>query len=126
MHASIGNYNYNNVQSNLGFKNNTYDSSGFLKNIVSNTLTTNFASSQLYSDIYIQNASFARMDNVTLGYNFENLFKTKMRAALYGTVQNVFTITKYKGLDPENNNDGVDNNIYPRPRIFIMGLRVNF
>ncbi|GAT63692.1 SusC/RagA family TonB-linked outer membrane protein [Paludibacter jiangxiensis] len=124
MRASIGNYNYNNVQSSKEFKNQSF-TTGSLKNLLSTSLDTNFKNAQYISDYYIQNASFAKMDNVTLGYNFDKFLASKLRASVYGTVQNVFTITKYKGLDPEVSN-GIDNNIYPRPRVFIMGLRVNF
>jgi iron complex outermembrane receptor protein len=126
MHSFIGNYNYNNVQAQHGFLSNTYNSSGFLKNMMNSESTTNFFSAQYMSDYYIQNASFLRLDNVTLGYTFDNLFRTKLKATLYGTVQNLFVITKYKGLDPENNSNGMDNNVYPHPRVFIAGLRVNF
>ena len=125
LRSFIGNYNYNNVQSSKEFKNNSYDTSGYLKNITTTGLTTNFANAQYLSDYYIQNASFLKMDNVTFGYNFTKLFNTNMAASLYGTVQNVFTITNYKGLDPEVVG-GIDNNIYPRPRVFLVGLRLNF
>lgn len=125
LRSSIGNYNYNNVQSRMEFQNNSYDTSGYLKNIVTSGLTTNFANAQYLSDYYIQNASFLKMDNISLGYNFDKLFNTKLAASLYGTVQNVFTVTNYKGLDPEVDG-GIDNNIYPRPRVFLVGLRVNF
>jgi len=124
MRSSIGNYNYNNVQSSKEFQNQSF-TTGSLKNIVSTGLVTNFKNAQYLSDYYIQNASFARMDNVTLGYNIDKLLNTKLKASIYGTVQNVFVITKYKGLDPEVSG-GIDNTIYPRPRIFILGLRVNF
>ncbi len=125
LRASIGNYNYNNVQSRLESKSNTYDSSGFLKNIVSSGLTTNFSTAQYLSDYYIQNASFVRMDNISLGYTFNNFLNNHLKASLYGTVQNPFVITKYKGLDPEVDG-GIDNNVYPRPQIYILGLRFNF
>ena len=125
LRSNIGNYNYNNVQSRLEFKNNSYDTSGYLKNIASTGLTTNFSNAQYLSDYYIQNASFLKMDNISLGYNFDKLFNTKLTGSLYGTVQNVFTITNYKGLDPEVAG-GIDNNVYPRPRVFLVGLRLNF
>jgi iron complex outermembrane receptor protein len=128
LHSNIGNYNYNNIESSRDFYTNSYVSAGFLQNMTPHIYDTNFASSQLHSDYYIQNASFVRMDNMSLGYTFDKLFHAKLQASLYGTVQNVFVITKYKGLDPElgGNSLGIDNNIYPRPRIFILGLRVNF
>lgn len=125
MHASIGNYNYNNNaagQDGLIF---TYISSGYLNNTTPGAVAAKFNNVQYFSDYFIQNASFLRMDNITLGYNFDKLFTSKLRGSLYGTVQNPFVITKYKGLDPEVDG-GIDNNIYPRPIIFILGLRVNF
>jgi len=129
LRSNIGNYNYNNVQSRLEFQNNSFDSSGFLKNIATTGLTTKFMNAQYFSDYYVQNASFLKLDNVTLGYSFKKVFNTALAANIYGTVQNVFTITNYKGLDPEVNdgtNPGVDNNIYPRPRVFLVGLKLNF
>lgn len=102
------------------------DPTGFLKNRVNSASYTNFSQAQFISDYYIQNASFLRMDNISLGYTFLNPFKGLQSARLYATVQNPFVITKYKGLDPEFNNDGIDNNIYPRPRIFMLGLSLNF
>jgi iron complex outermembrane receptor protein len=124
MHADIGNYNYNNNASGQDALVYTY-TSGYLTNTTHSAIATGFNNAQYYSDYFVQNASFLRMDNITLGYNFDNFFVSKLKASLYGTVQNPFVITKYKGLDPEVNG-GIDNNIYPRPRIFILGLRVNF
>jgi iron complex outermembrane receptor protein len=128
LHSNIGNYNYNNVESSRDFYTNSYNSAGILQNMTPHIYDTKFAASQLQSDYYIQNASFVRLDNVSLGYTFDRMFHTKLQASLYGTVQNVFVITNYKGLDPElgGNAMGIDNNVYPRPRIFILGLRVNF
>jgi hypothetical protein len=77
------------------------------------------------SDYYIQNASFLKCDNITLGYSFDNLFGLKASGRVYATAQNVFTITKYKGLDPEIDG-GYDGNIYPRPFVGILGLNLNF
>ena len=125
LRSSIGNYNYNNAQSSKEFENNSYDTSGYLKNIIASGLTTGFKNAQYFSDYYIQNASFLKMDNVTLGYNFNKLFTPKITGSIYGTVQNVFTITNYKGLDPEVDG-GIDNNVYPRPQTFLLGLRLNF
>ena len=80
---------------------------------------------QTKSDYFIENASFLKLDNVTLGYNFDKVFSTKMAGRLSFSVQNVFTITEYSGLDPEIWN-GIDNNIWPRPRIYTLGLKLNF
>lgn len=81
------------------------------------------------SDYWVRNASFLKCDNITLGYSFYDLFKTGNWAGISGrvyfTCSNVFTITKYDGLDPEIYS-GIDNNMYPRPRSFILGLSLNF
>ena len=77
------------------------------------------------SDYYIQNASFLKCDNITIGYSFDNLFGLKASGRVYATAQNVFTITDYKGLDPEIDG-GYDGNIYPRPFVGILGVSLNF
>ena len=88
--------------------------------------STDFKNAQYRSSYYVQNASFVRMDNISLGYTFNKLFNDKQSARVYATVQNPFVITKYKGLDPEISGEGIDNNIYPRPRVFMIGLNLNF
>jgi iron complex outermembrane receptor protein len=105
-----------------------YDPSGFLKNVVTSASYTNFVEPQYLSSYYIQEASFLRMDNVSLGYTFDDLgiWRENQRGRISFTVQNPFVITDYKGIDPEFSNDGIDNNIYPHPRVFILGLSLNF
>lgn len=122
--SSLGNYVYNNVFSQYGYYSNM-SVNGFLSNVVTDVKDSNFKDAQYRNDYYVNNASFLKLDYVTAGYTFKNLFKSKLRARLYGTVQNVFTITKYEGLDPEIE-DGLDKNIYPRPRVFLVGLNLNF
>ena len=73
----------------------------------------------------VENASFLRCDNITLGYTWPDLLNDNLRLRLYGAVQNPFVITKYKGLDPEVF-DGIDNNVYPRPVSFTVGLIATF
>jgi iron complex outermembrane receptor protein len=124
MRATLGNYVYNNVASANGFEAVLYDL-GSLRNASTSLLDTNFKKEQFWSDYYVQDASFLKMDNITLGYNFTNLKGGEVGLRLYSTVQNVFTITEYDGLDPEING-GIDNNFYPRPRTFLLGLNVNF
>ncbi len=128
LRASFGNYAYNNVQSNREAYGGSsmLDPTGFLKNRVTTAGYTNFSNPQYLSSYYVQNASFLRMDNISLGYTFRNVSKVLSSARIYGTVQNPFVITKYDGLDPEFNNEGIDNNIYPRPRIFMLGVNLNF
>jgi len=126
LRANLGNYAYNNVQSNRESSATIFDPSGFLKNRLNSAITTNFANPQYQSSYYIQNASFLRMDNISLGYTFNKLFNSNQTARIYCTVQNPFVITKYKGIDPEFNNQGIDNNIYPHPRVYMVGLSLNF
>lgn len=79
----------------------------------------------ILSDYWVENASFLRCDNITLGYTWPDLINEQLRLRLYGAVQNPFVITKYKGLDPEVF-DGIDNNVYPRPVSFTIGLIATF
>ena len=78
-----------------------------------------------FSDYYVQNASFLRCDNITLGYSFKKVLNVIQSGRLSATVQNPFVITKYKGLDPEIFG-GIDNNVYPRPVMTVIGLTLNF
>ena len=79
----------------------------------------------IMSDYFVQNASFLRCDNITLGYTWKNLLKDNLRLRLYGAVQNPFVITKYKGLDPEISS-GIDNGVYPNPLTFSFGVVASF
>ncbi len=119
--AHLGNYSYNNVSSNLGSYAEVTRSSPF--NLHTSVLETGFRTPQYQSDFYVENASFLRMDNLTLGYTFGLGGRS---ARFYGTIQNVFTITKYDGVDPTAGLNGIDNNIYPRSRTFSSGLSVRF
>lgn len=79
------------------------------------------------SNYFVQNASFVRCDNITVGYTWENLLNNKLRIRAYAAVQNPFVITKYKGLDPEVTfSQGIDNNPYPRPLQVSAGLVATF
>lgn len=120
--ANIGNYVYNNVASGSLYS-TVYNQSGFYNNITTQVNNAKFTNTQYFSDFYIENASFFKMDNMSLGYNFDDFAKAKLRLSF--TVQNVFTITKYTGLDPEVNG-GIDNNFYPRPRVFVLGVNLTF
>lgn len=123
--VNLGNYVYNNNWSSSGTLNNLYWSTGYMNNVSSNALVTRFQNPQYFSDYYIKDASFLRMDNINLGYTFRNFYNERMSMRLYLSAQNVFVITNYEGLDPEVSN-GIDNNLYPRPRIFMMGLNIGF
>ncbi len=124
--GNIGNYAYNNIQSNRESKNTTFDPSGWLKNRVNSATYTNFDAVHYQSSYYIQDASFMKVDNVSLGYNFTHLLNHQQTGRIHFTVQNPLVVTNYSGLDPEFTNNGIDNNIYPHPRVFILGLNLNF
>jgi TonB-dependent starch-binding outer membrane protein SusC len=121
----LGNYVYNNVWSSQATYNNLYNSVGYLNNISRSVFESGFRNPRYFTDFYVQDASFLRLDNVNLGYTFTNLLDNMLRVRVYGTVQNVFMITRYEGLDPEVAG-GIDNNMYPRPRTFQLGVSVNF
>ena len=111
-----------------GFKQYAVPQNGLAVNNVLNYAMdspfTNLTDITYYSDFFLEDATFLRLDNATVGYLIKNIFgDTNLR--LYGSVNNAFVITKYKGQDPENFN-GIDNNFYPRPRIYTVGLNFNF
>lgn len=129
-HASLGNYLYNNFNSNNGTLRAMKDPLLYLRNVSVDYLNTKFTNMQYLSDYYIENASFFRLDNINLAYNAGKIFSNS-ELHITANVQNVFVITKYSGLDPEYNpsdqtNVGVDNVIYPRPRIFSIGFNLDF
>ena len=126
-HANIGNWVYDNVSSDNEMLADLW-TNNFVSNRMSSAMNTNFNQAQYLSDYYLHNASFFKLDNITLGYTFKDLLKAKdrnMNLNLYFTVQNVCTFSKYDGIDPEISN-GIDNNLYPRPRTFILGAKFNF
>lgn len=125
LRSNIGNYVYNNIKSSNGAYINFSGSNGYVANINPNVYETQFAKSQLFSDYYIENASFLRMENITLGYTFKNVMGNKINMRLNATAQNVFTVTKYSGLNPEVSG-GIDNNVYPVPRTYSLGLNIGF
>ncbi len=127
MHGSFGNYLYDNVNSNNGVLRAIKNPLTFIGNGTTNYLDTKFVNNQYISDYYIENASFLRLDNINLGYNVGKILHNKANMRVIVSAQNVFVITKYKGLDPENSNDtGIDNTIYPRPRIVSLGFNFDF
>ena len=133
MRASFGNYVYNdNLAGSLNVGQGAIYSLGYLGNRPKEAVElglTNPLTEQYYSDYFVQNASFLKMDNITLGYSFDGLFKggkyNGISGRVYATVQNVFTITKYDGIDPEIAS-GIDNSLYPRPFTTVLGLSLNF
>lgn len=128
LRSSLNNYVNNNTFSNLGRLSSIVGAT-VVTNGSKNYLETGFTGSvsqlQGSSDYYLENASFLRMDNFNVGYNVGSVFNNKATLRTSLTVQNVFVITKYSGLDPEISS-GVDNNFYPRPRVISLGLNLDF
>ena len=127
LRANFGNYVFNGFAAdhttlahfnNQGFINNYYQDAGKYG------WTHSSENFQKTSDLYLENASFLKMDNITVGYTFDKFFTDKISGRVSASVQNVFTITRYNGLDPETS--AIDSNIWPRPRTFTIGLNLNF
>jgi TonB-dependent starch-binding outer membrane protein SusC len=122
--ASIGNYIYADYEA--GGATYQYLLYGtFIQNVPTSVLNSGFNTQQVQSDYYVRNASFFRMDNMSLAYRFDGLWNNKVNMKLSLTAQNVFVITKYDGLDPEVF-DGMDNTIYPRPTTILFGVNLDF
>lgn len=123
-HGSFGNYVYNYVKASQSLD-DLYSSQGTSSNILKSTLETGFAQERLYTDYYLEDASFFRLDNISLGYSLRNLWNKTSSLRLSLAVQNVFTLTGYSGMDPEIYS-GIDKNIYQRPRVYMFGMSLNF
>jgi iron complex outermembrane receptor protein len=124
LRANVGNYAYNGMSMNSGALGTMSYNSYQLNNLNKSYLETGFNSRQYLSDYYVENASFLKMDNLILGYNLGDIIKGVNLNAT-AMIQNVFTITKYTGVDPEVPN-GMDNSFYPRPRIFSLSIGMEF
>ncbi|HXB08312.1 MAG TPA: SusC/RagA family TonB-linked outer membrane protein [Puia sp.] len=125
LRANVGNYVYNNAASNLAVLRNVLNPVGFLQNSPSSILNTNFYNNQFFSSYYVENASFLKMDNLGIAYDAGFLSRKTARLRLSLNCQNVFTVTKYSGSDPEIYG-GIDNVLYPRPRIITLGANLTF
>lgn len=123
-HGSFGNYVYNYVAADQ-YVQSVYSDQGSFSNILRSTRDKGFQQQQLYSDIWLENGSFFRFDNVTLGYTFDRLWNDSSRLRLTFSVSNIATITGYSGLDPELT-DGIDREVYPRPRAYTLGVNLTF
>ena len=122
--GSFGGYMYNNTQSSSGFRTaGTVTPQPYYSNFNANVLESEFINSQFFSDYYVRSADFVKLDNISVGYLFTMDEQIDFRATL--TATNVLTITNYEGLDPEIAG-GIDNNFYPRPRTFTLGLNLRF
>lgn len=124
MRANVGNYLFNNAATNGAISKFLF--ANYLSNQSNDVLNTNFQGTGYFyqSNYYVQNASFIKMDYLNIGYNLGKV-GNNVSLRFNAGIQNVFTITKYKGLDPEVNG-GIDNNQYPRPRTFLFGVGLDF
>ena len=121
--GSFGGYMYNNAQSGTGFRSaGTVTPEPYYSNFSSSLLATNFNDTQIFSDYYVRSADFVKLDNVSAGYLIPGE-EVDFRISL--TATNLLTITQYEGLDPEIAG-GIDNNFYPRPRTYVLGLNLTF
>ena len=133
LRASFDNYNYWNKLQSYRNTEKRFDSSyGYLQNTMPEAIQAGWVTydqNAAFSDYFVRNASFLKCDNITLGYTFSNLFKggsySGLNGRVYASATNVFTITKYKGMDPEVFK-GVDSDIYPRPFTLLLGLNLSF
>ncbi|MFG4001090.1 SusC/RagA family TonB-linked outer membrane protein [Flavobacterium aquidurense] len=128
--ASLGNYIFDNVNSNMGYSDAALRRQTDLSNVSSDYLNTGFTfednGTQRYlSNYYVKDASFIKLDNVTLGYTLDKSVLKAATLRFSAGVQNVFVLTKYNGLDPEKFN-GIDGNVYPRARTFLFGVNASF
>jgi hypothetical protein len=129
--GQIGGQVYNSRLTTTGFTDRAIQgTSSALNNVLdfydgtANPLFKDFNGNSTFSDYLLEDATFLRLDNVTLGYKFAK-FINSSSLKVYGSVNNAFIATKYSGQDPENFN-AIDNNFYPRPRTFTFGLSLDF
>jgi len=128
--ASLGNYIFDNVSSDKGYLDAALRRDTDLSNITTDYYNTGFTSEdngtqRYYSDYFVKDASFIKLDNVTIGYTLDKTLLKSVSLRFSAGVQNVLTFTKYDGLDPEKFN-GIDGNIYPRARTYLFGVNANF
>ncbi|PRZ26502.1 SusC/RagA family TonB-linked outer membrane protein [Flavobacterium granuli] len=128
--ASLGNYIFDNVSSDKGYLKAGLRRDSDLANISSDYLNTGFdfednGTSRYLSNYFVKDASFIKLDNVTVGYTLDKALLKAASLRFTAGVQNVLILTKYGGLDPEKFN-GIDGNVYPRARTFLFGVNANF
>ena len=123
--ASMGNYVYNNIQTDQGYLLRLFGTTNVLQNINRSAIENNVEkqSNLTFSDFFVQEASFLKIDHITLSYDLHKILGYGLR--VYATVQNPLVFTNYVGLDPEATN-GIDNNLYPKARSFVFGVSANF
>ncbi|MEK0430558.1 MAG: hypothetical protein RL139_362 [Gemmatimonadota bacterium] len=121
--AYLGNYVYNNVASNLGHYSGLRG--GAPTNRHASVITNGFVNPQYFSSIYVEDASFLRIDNISAGYTLRDVFGARSARA-FVTIQNAFTTSKYSGVDPLAGVNGIDNNLFPLSRTITAGLSIGY
>ncbi|MNY29399.1 TonB dependent receptor [compost metagenome] len=129
--ASLGNYVFDNISSDKGYLQAGLRRETDLANITIDYYNTGFdaetnsnGTQRNYSDYFIKDASFIKLDNLTIGYALGKKILKSAALRFSAGVQNVLTFTKYDGLDPEQFN-GIDGNVYPRARTYFFGVNAN-
>lgn len=130
-HGSVGGYALNRIKMNTATSYSDDYTKGYLNNLSPYCMETGWTATiseqQKFSDMFLENTTFFRMDDINVGYTFDKIKNWNGKIRVAASVQNVFTITKYSGLDPELTvADGVDNNLIPRPRLYTLRLNINF
>ena len=128
-HGSVGNYVFNSFYAQNSTK--KVDMSNGLRNMATTVLRADWDQTNLvqqnYSDLYIEDASFFRLDDINLGYTFGKLGNSDVKLRVAAGVQNVFVLTRYSGVDPEVSGvAGIDGTIWPRPRTYSVRVNLNF
>lgn len=122
--AQLGNHVYNNLASSQGYYGRLNEAAGPV-NLHASVLENGFERPQFFSDVYVEDASFLRMDNITLGWSVPRAAGLQ-QVRVFGTIQNAFTVTGYGGVDPLVGLAGIDNNVYPRSRTYTAGVTLGF
>ncbi|NJB87250.1 iron complex outermembrane receptor protein [Lewinella marina] len=122
LRGNLGNYVYNNAASNGGNFSRIDLGANYVSNVHASAVYTRFDRPQYFSDYYLEDGSFLRLDNLSASYDFGQVAGDALNLRVYATAQNLFLLTNYSGNDPEGN--GIDNSPFPRARIYTIGARV--
>ena len=126
--GAFGNKIFNATRADL-FRPSTAQYNNILRDAANESVTD--INAYAYSSRFLENGSYVRFDNATLGYNFKKTGSLVRNLRVYSSVNNLFVLTKYKGIDPEVNQGGIApgvdyNNFYPKTRTFLLGLNISF
>ncbi len=123
-HGSFGNYIYNYQKASESLD-DLFSANKVASNVAASTIENAFVLPRIYSDYFLEKAGFFKIDNITAGHSFQGLWNSSSSLRVSLSAQNIVTITRYSGVEPEVYN-GIDRNIYQRPRIYTLSLNLNF